>query len=1247
MLFRFTTRRELVARVPGTTDSRRSARRNAVWLCAVGFGVMSCSLPAGEEESATDPPPLGTVAQALDSDSDGLDDAWETTNFGNLAQTAAGDPDADDMTNLEEFQNTLNPNVNDAFDDADGDRYPNIFELRNGGAVKNAAVTPASTYTVNVAGGGTHTTIGAAVAAATVANGAYQIIGIAPGTYTGSSNYNITIDSSKPKLLFIGLQGAGKTIIDGGLGYYGWQIQRSLVVASLTFQKTWSALYFNAAGQEGRFVDLIVRDNAEPNGNFTAGLNVGSSGRVVLTGSTFFNNTGLTGAHQVNIGSGTALIANTVVWSTGGTGTNLYTAAGTTVTINNSLVKGQTLTGTGNLAGTTNPKLRADLKLLWDSPLRGAGGTSKQSRIDIDGELRPASTPDIGVDQFIDTDADGLPDAWEISEAGNLTALTSRTQDSDADSLNNELEYANATKPTVADTDGDGVSDGSEVNTYGTNPRSVDTDGDDMPDGWEVTYGLSATTANGYDDADGDRYPNVFEYARGTNPASLASIPTANYTVDVAGGGTHTTIGAAVTTANVANGAYQIIGIAPGTYTGSSNYNITIDPSKPKLLFIGLQGAGKTVVAGDLTYYGWQIQRSVVVSSLTFQNTWSALYFNASGQEGRFIDLIVRDNVEPNGNYTAGLNVGASARVVVTGSTFFNNSGLPGAHQINIGSGTALIANTVVWSTAGTGTNLGSAGGTTVTTNNCLVKGQTLTGTGNLAGTTNPKFRSDLRLLWDSPLRGAGGTVAQSRIDIDGETRPATAPDIGVDQFNDSDADGLADKWELDEAGNLTTLTGRTQDSDADGLNNELEYANFAKPLVADSDGDGVSDGVEVNTYGSNPRNVDTDGDDMPDGWEVMYGISPTIANGYDDGDGDRYPNVFEYARGTNPSSFASVPTANYTVNVAGGGSHTTIGAAVATANVANGAYQIIGIAPGTYTGSSNYNVTVDPSKPKLLFIGLQGAGKTIVEGDRTYYGWQIQRSVVVASLTFQKTFSALYFNAAGQEARFVDLMVRDNTEPGGNFSAGLNVGASGRVVVTGSAFINNAGPTGARQINIGSGVATIANTVVWSAAGSGTNVGISGGATVTVNNSLVKGQTFAGSGNLAGSTDPKFRSDLHLRSDSPLRGAGGTIAQSRVDIDGELRPVSAPDIGVDQFVDADADGLPDAWEVANYGNTTALSGTADPDSDGLSNATELDLETNMLDPDTDKDRVRDGVEVTIGTNPLVADADDLTGARA
>ena len=43
------------------------------------------------------------LLRMVDPDGDGLPDWWETEHFGNLAETAAGDPDADGFTSLEEF----------------------------------------------------------------------------------------------------------------------------------------------------------------------------------------------------------------------------------------------------------------------------------------------------------------------------------------------------------------------------------------------------------------------------------------------------------------------------------------------------------------------------------------------------------------------------------------------------------------------------------------------------------------------------------------------------------------------------------------------------------------------------------------------------------------------------------------------------------------------------------------------------------------------------------------------------------------------------------------------------------------------------------------------------------------------------------------------------------------------------------------------------------------------------------------
>lgn len=107
-----------------------------------------------------------------------------------------------------------------------------------------------------------------------------------------------------------------------------------------------------------------------------------------------------------------------------------------------------------------------------------------------------------------DTDGDGMPDDYEVLNAlnpnvndaaldydedgrSNLAEYQGGTQannaDSDSDGLNDGTEESAAgTSPTVADTDGDGVKDGDEVKTYHTLPLVKDTDGDGQSDGGEV-----------------------------------------------------------------------------------------------------------------------------------------------------------------------------------------------------------------------------------------------------------------------------------------------------------------------------------------------------------------------------------------------------------------------------------------------------------------------------------------------------------------------------------------------------------------------------------------------------------------------------------------------------------------------------------------------------------------------------------------------------------------------------------------
>ena len=51
--------------------------------------------------------------------------------------------------------------------------------------------------------------------------------------------------------------------------------------------------------------------------------------------------------------------------------------------------------------------------------------------------------------------------------------------------------------------------------------------------------------------------------------------------------------------------------------------------------------------------------------------------------------------------------------------------------------------------------------------------------------------------------------------------------------------------------------------------------------MVADSDGDGLSDGEEVGTHGTNPLSADSDGDTFADGLEVANGGNPLASDSW------------------------------------------------------------------------------------------------------------------------------------------------------------------------------------------------------------------------------------------------------------------------------------------------------------------------------------------------------------------------------
>ena len=108
---------------------------------------------------------------------------------------------------------------------------------------------------------------------------------------------------------------------------------------------------------------------------------------------------------------------------------------------------------------------------------------------------------------------------------------------------------------------------------------------------------------------------------------------------------------------------------------------------------------------------------------------------------------------------------------------------------------------------------------------------------------------------------------------------------FGVDEYRDSDGDGLTDVNET----NIHNTNPSLADTDGDGLNDGDEILNESTdPNNPDSDGDGLDDGTEVLVNSTNPNLQDTDGDGLTDGEEVnIYGSDPLVIDL--DADSDLY----------------------------------------------------------------------------------------------------------------------------------------------------------------------------------------------------------------------------------------------------------------------------------------------------------------------------------------------------------------------
>jgi hypothetical protein len=457
-----------------------------------------------------------------------------------------------------------------------------------------------------------------------------------------------------------------------------------------------------------------------------------------------------------------------------------------------------------------------------------------------------------------DSDGDGLPDDWEYKYFGNLNQ--GPEDDPDGDGLTNIREFELGTDPTIPDTDGDGLSDGDEVNVYGSDPLNPDTDGDGLLDGEEVhVYGTDPTKA----DTDGDGFNDYDELRLFTDPTDPNSFPRDTFI------GTFT-------------------GAAPGQgldLEGDIIYAINAGSGDAHLIgdvwFVDETTPGVSLIAGN-TVGNWH--------NANFGDDWDdvglseimrSIRWSAAGAEPPAVTLTFSD-LEVGAAYKLQLlfaeNCCPRAFDVFVGGHKVVNNFAPVHYQGGLGVVDTGVVVTHTFISRGEEVEIVLDGRSVelaaYTDRNAIIQAATLE-------LLSPNVDSDNDGLpdpWELQYFGDLSQGPNDDPDGDGLTNLEEF-ELGTDPTNpDTDGDGLSDGDEV----NIYGTDPLNPDTDGDGLTDYEELKVYGTdPLKRDTDGDGLSDWFEVRVSGTDPLKADTDGDGFNDYDELRLLTDPNDPNSY------------------------------------------------------------------------------------------------------------------------------------------------------------------------------------------------------------------------------------------------------------------------------------------------------------------------------------------------------------------------------
>ena len=472
----------------------------------------------------------------------------------------------------------------------------------------------------------------------------------------------------------------------------------------------------------------------------------------------------------------------------------------------------------------------------WEQLHFGSLAATPAADPDADGhsnraEFQAGSDPANPASNPLDTDADGLPDAWETLHFSGL--VQTPAADPDGDALSNQLEYQLGTPP----------------NVFTSLPDDSDTDG--LPDAWERHHFAGSLAQIAPADPDGDGFGNLAEYQAASRPADPASHPLDTdgdrlpdalsplrpYEVDDQTLHLWHLDELAPPFANAADPEHPLLGLfngatawlpGPGGFGPSVNFNTGADTSRGIVTYAAaLSSATTPDTPATFAWHGsdgaFTFEALVKFDSLPTTWTTNAHIIGFDGDGTGSQDRVFQFRLVPvNGALALQFNPLAtgvagvySVPLPATGPHAPDTTSWFHAAVAYDGRAGAPGNLRLYWTRLGSGAPqahlLGDAGSLTADFDQTLHQG-------------------DFSLGNEARSSGGNTEMFPGRIDEVRISAVARGADEFLFQPHDTDGDGLPDAWEQARFGRLDAASG-SSDRDGDGTPDRLEWLLDLAPL--------------------------------------------------------------------------------------------------------------------------------------------------------------------------------------------------------------------------------------------------------------------------------------------------------------------------------------------------------------------------------------------------------------------------------